>query len=78
MPPATILSEETGLTSLVGTASTTLEFEEGLMQLGNLRIDLSTGTELADFGWQLSGISIKFEAHPLKQDLFMNQNLNYG
>lgn len=51
LPPASILSEETGLTCLVGTASTTLEFEAGLMQLGNMRIDLSTGPELAVCGW---------------------------
>ena len=51
IPAAAILSKDTGLNSLVGTASTKLEFEEGLMQLGNLRIDLITNSELANLGW---------------------------
>ena len=55
-----------------------LEFEAGLMQLGKLRIDLRTDSSLATKGWRLSGLSVKFEAHPKKQSLFMNQTLNKG
>ena len=38
VPPATILSKETNLPRLVGVASTNVEFEESLMQLGDLKI----------------------------------------
>lgn len=76
VPPSSILCEATGLTRLVGVASTTLEFEESLMLLGDLRVDLTSSEELKAKGWELTGFNIKFEAYLPEHNIFVSKNLN--
>ena len=72
MPPAAILRADTGLPRLVGVAKTTLEFEEGLMLLGDLRIDLASTAELEERGWELAGLNVKLEAYPPEHKTFIS------
>ena len=73
-----MLSVDTGLNSLVGVAQTTLEFDGPFMMVGNLRLDLQTSRELKELGWHFSGLSVKFEAYPVRQSTFVCQTLSKG
>ena len=76
LPPSAILTQETGLTRLVGIAETEIEFDERLMLLGDLRIDLKLNQELESKGWEFSGLNVKFESYPVDQAVFVNQTLD--
>lgn len=76
MLPASILGENTGVTRLVGVAKTSLSFEDGLMKLGDLRVDLLTSDELEEAGWELTGLNIRFEAYSPVHNIFVSQTLN--
>ena len=67
---------ETKLPRLVGIASTTLEFEESLMLLGDLRVDLVSTEHLQEKGWELTGFNIKFEAYQPEHNIFVSKTLN--
>lgn len=60
------------LARLVGVATTTLEFEEGLMLLGDFRVNLASSEKLKQKGWELTGFNIKFEAYAPEHDIFVS------
>jgi hypothetical protein len=64
VPPSTILNTDTGLTKLVGVAKTSLEFEHGLMILGDFCVEINSIDPGRMKGWELTGFNIKFETYP--------------
>ena len=61
MSPFHILRKDTGIDQLVGTATKMIELGEGLMQMGELQVDMSVPEDLEERGWEFTGIGIKVE-----------------
>ena len=46
------------------------------MQLGDLKVELTSADQLREKGWELTGFNIKFDAYLPDQNIFVSKRLN--